>query len=194
MEGCPGLGSSLTDRHSVLFKTLKPLIALRSVHTFLSVCLVKQLKCLCKMFTKFAAKFHTHTCCSSSSFIVTLSLIRRKAGARAQFSRCSSRTNAHSETGQMAVCCQNLTLSALSNRSTLPVLVGVLFKTFSLFLNTHRSHQYAASLHRINLSAFIHKYAGILSITDNKMYVSYQNINSYVSHKTKYGATWLLCL
>jgi hypothetical protein len=26
-----------------------------------SVCLVKQLKCLCKIFTKFAAKFHTHT-------------------------------------------------------------------------------------------------------------------------------------
>jgi len=40
----------------------------------------------------------THTHCSSSSFIVTLSLIRRTACARAQFSRCSSATNGHSET------------------------------------------------------------------------------------------------
>ena len=37
-------------------------------------------------------------------------LIRRTACARAQFSGCSSTTNAHSETGQMAVCCQNLPL------------------------------------------------------------------------------------
>ena len=29
-------------------------------HTILPVCLVKQLKCLCKIFPKFAAKFHTH--------------------------------------------------------------------------------------------------------------------------------------
>jgi len=28
-------------------------------------------------------------------------------------------TNAHSETGQMVVCCQNLTLGALSSRSAL---------------------------------------------------------------------------
>jgi len=56
------------------------------------------------------------------------------------------------------------------------------------------SHQYAASLHSIILTAFIYKYAGKLSITDNKMYVSYQNIYSSVSHKTNYGATWLLCL
>jgi len=101
-----------TDRHSALFKSLKPLIALRSAYTVLPVCLVKQMKCLCKIFTKFVAKLqtHTHTCCSSSSFIVTLSLIRRTACARAQFSGCSSTTNAHSETGQMAVCCQNLPL------------------------------------------------------------------------------------
>jgi hypothetical protein len=38
----------------------------------------------------------------------------------------------------MAVCCQNLTLSALSGRSTLSVLVGALFKKFGLFLNTPR--------------------------------------------------------
>jgi hypothetical protein len=47
-------------------------------------------------------------------------------------------TNAHSETGQMAVCCQNLTLGALSRRSALPMLVGALFKKFGLFLNTPR--------------------------------------------------------
>jgi hypothetical protein len=47
-------------------------------------------------------------------------------------------TNAHSETGQMAVCCQNLTLGALSSRSMLFLLVGVLFKKFVLFLNTPR--------------------------------------------------------
>jgi hypothetical protein len=64
-----------------------------------------------------------------------MSLIRRTAGAPAQFSGCSSTTNAHSETGQMAVCCQNLTLGAFSSRSALSVLVGALFKKFSLFLN-----------------------------------------------------------
>jgi hypothetical protein len=63
-------------------------------------------------------------------------IIRRTACARAQFSGCSSTTNAHSETGKMAVCCQNLTLGVLSSRSALSVLVGALFKKFSLFLNT----------------------------------------------------------
>jgi len=43
--------------------------------------------------------------------------------------------NAHSETEQMAVCCQNLTLGALSSHSVLSVLVGTLFKRFGLFLN-----------------------------------------------------------
>jgi hypothetical protein len=56
--------------------------------------------------------------------------------ARAQFSGCSSTTNAHSETGQMAVCCQNLPLGALSSRSAPSLLVGELFKKFGLFLNT----------------------------------------------------------
>jgi len=127
-----------TDRNSVLFKTLKPLPALRAAHAVLPVSLVKQLKCLCKLFTKFAAKFHTHKRCSSSSFIVTFSLIRRTACARAQFSGCSSTTNVHSETGQMAVCCQNLTLGAIRNRSAPSVLVGAIFKKFGLFLNTPR--------------------------------------------------------
>jgi hypothetical protein len=43
-------------------------------------------------------------------------VIRRTTCARAQFSGCSSTTNTHSETGQMAVCCQNLMLGALSSR------------------------------------------------------------------------------
>ena len=135
----PGI---FTDRHSALFKRLKPLTALRSTHTVLSVHLVKQLNCLCKIFTKFAAKLHTHTHArarySSSSFIVTLSRIRRTACARAQFGGCSSTTNAHSETGQMAVCCQNLTLCALISRSARSLLVGALFKKFRLFVNTPR--------------------------------------------------------
>jgi hypothetical protein len=47
-------------------------------------------------------------------------------------------TTVPSEMGQMAVCCQNLTLSALSSRSVLSVLVGMLFKKFGLFLNMPR--------------------------------------------------------
>ena len=45
-------------------------------------------------------------------------------------------TIAYSETGQMAVCCQNLTLGAFSSCSTLSMLVGALFKKFGFFLNT----------------------------------------------------------
>ena len=75
---------------------------------------------------------------SVSSLIVTLSQIQRRACARVHFSVCSSTTNARSETGQMTVCCQNLTLGALSSRSALTVLVGALFKKFGLFLNTPR--------------------------------------------------------
>jgi hypothetical protein len=48
-------------------------------------------------------------------------------------------TNAHSETMQMAVCCQNLPVGALSSHSALSVLVGALFKKFGLFLNTPRT-------------------------------------------------------
>jgi hypothetical protein len=44
-------------------------------------------------------------------------------------------TNAHSETGQIALCCQNLMLRALSSCSTLSVLFGMLFKKFGIFLN-----------------------------------------------------------
>jgi hypothetical protein len=48
---------------------------------------------------------------------LSLSLIGQTACAHAQFSGCSSTTNAHSETRQMAVCCQNLTLGVLSSSS-----------------------------------------------------------------------------
>ena len=44
--------------------------------------------------------------------------------------------NARSRMGQLAVCCQNLTLGALSSRRALSVVVGALFKKFGLFLNT----------------------------------------------------------
>jgi hypothetical protein len=70
------------------------------------------------------------------SWISSLSLIRRTAWACAQFSGCSSTTNAHSEMGKMAVCCQNLLLDVLSSHSTLSMLVVVLFKKFGLFLDT----------------------------------------------------------
>jgi len=62
------------------------------------------------------------------------------ACARAQFSGCSLTTNAHSETGQMAVCFQNLNIGALSSHNVCSVLVGALFKKFSLFLNMPRNY------------------------------------------------------
>jgi hypothetical protein len=46
--------------------------------------------------------------------------------------------HALSETGQMAVCCQNLTLGELSSRNALSLLVGALFEKFGLFLNKPR--------------------------------------------------------
>jgi len=145
----PGI---FTNWHSALFKTLKPLIALRSAYTGLSICLVKQLNVSVKYLPSLQQNF-THTRCSSSFFIVTLSLIRRTVCARAQFSRYSSTTNAHSETGQMAVCCQNLTLHMRSSRSALAMLVGTLFKKFGLFLNTPHilnEHKSQASGHEGN--------------------------------------------
>jgi hypothetical protein len=48
-------------------------------------------------------------------------------------------TNAHSEMGQMAVCCQNLPLGGLSSHSVPFVLVGALFKKFGLFFE-HASY------------------------------------------------------
>jgi hypothetical protein len=79
-------------------------------------------------------QYFTHTPCSSSSFIVATSLIRRTASAGTQLSGCCSTTNAHSETRQMTVCCQSLLVGALSSWSAVTVLVGALFKKFSFFL------------------------------------------------------------
>ena len=54
--------SSLTDSSVIFFWSRRPFPnPLRRLHTVLPVCLVKQLKCLCKIFTEFAAKFHKHT-------------------------------------------------------------------------------------------------------------------------------------
>jgi hypothetical protein len=47
-------------------------------------------------------------------------------------------TIAHSKMGKMTVCYNILMLYALSSRSMLSVLVGVLVKKFGLFLNTPR--------------------------------------------------------
>ena len=61
-------------------------------------------------------------------------------------------TNAHSETGQMAVCCENLTLGVFSSCIAPPVLVGALFKKFGLFLNISRilySHLLSVRLKRL---------------------------------------------
>jgi len=158
-------------------------IALRSAHTVLPVCLVKQLKCLvCSTHTHTRmhahthmrarthirahtqactrTHTHTHTSCSSSSFIVTLSLIQRTACARVQFSRCSLTTYAHSETGQMAVCCQNLVLGALCSHSTLSVLVGALFKKFGIFLNMPHIYIY---IYIYILKAYICRYHKLLA-------------------------------
>ena len=63
-------------------------------------------------------------------------LARRMACPRAQFSGRSSTTNAYSDTGHMAVCCQNLPLGVLSSRNAPSVLVGALFKKFGFF-STH---------------------------------------------------------
>jgi hypothetical protein len=56
--------------------------------------------------------------------------------ARAQFSGCCLTTSDHSETRQIAFCCQNLMLDALNSRSALSMLAGTLFKKFGLFFNT----------------------------------------------------------
>ena len=87
-----------------------------------------------KIFTKFAAKFHTHT--------LFFKLFHRHFVTNLPNSLCtcsvqqsSSTTNANSETGQMAVCCQNLMLGAHGSHSVLSVLVGMLLKIFGLFLN-----------------------------------------------------------
>ena len=64
---CPRNNIYTSVVHSALFKTLKPLIALRSAHTVLPVCFVKQLKCLCNIFTTFAG-WSTEQLCFSLQY------------------------------------------------------------------------------------------------------------------------------
>jgi hypothetical protein len=54
----------------------------------------------------------------------------------------------------MAVCCQYLTLVALSSRSALSLLVGALFKMFDLFFNTPR----------MTLTKYVHSLVGTVII------------------------------
>jgi len=103
--------------------------------------------------------------------LFTLPLIRRTACARAQFSRCSSTTNAHNETGQMADYCEDLTLGALSSRSALSLLVGALFKKFSLFLNTPCIYLYLYWAFRISTQIF---QSHICAIVDKFHYNSFR--------------------
>ena len=79
--------------------------------------------------------FLERTFCDGAQFSYRIFLNLRLFKKRSNFLN-SSTTNAHSETGQMAVCCQNLPLGGLSSRSSSSVPVGELFKKFGLFLNT----------------------------------------------------------
>ena len=133
VECRPGLGSSSTD----ILPSLK-----RLNHSCHCVRLIQSCPYAWLSNWNVSVKFlpslqqtFTHIRCSTSSFIITLSLIRRTACSPAQLNGCSTTTNAHSETGQMAVWCQNLMLGALSGYSALSVLVGVLFKKLGLFEN-----------------------------------------------------------
>ena len=132
MSSRPGI---FTDQHSALFKMLKPLIVLRSAHTVLLYAWLSNWNFSVKFLPHLQQNF-THTR-SSSSFIVTLSLIQRTACAHAQFSVCSSTTNARSKTGRWRFVVKTWS-SALSSSSALSELVGALFKKFCLFLNMPR--------------------------------------------------------
>jgi hypothetical protein len=81
-------------------------------------------------------------------------VIRQTVCARAQFSGCSSTTNSHSETGQMAACCKNLTLGSHSSRRALSDLVGALFKNSGHFLNrvVYQQRKISLLLHYVLLS------------------------------------------
>jgi hypothetical protein len=67
-----------------------------------------------------------------------------------------STTNAHSETGKMAVCRQNTPLGALSSRSAPSVLVGELLKERAFFFFEYAEIQENAitELRAITVSAF----------------------------------------
>jgi hypothetical protein len=77
------------------------------------------------------------------------------------------RLNAHSETGQIAVC-QNLMLGVLSSRSALSVLVGVLFKKFGLFLNTPRRVPYCFGM--------LHDFPNLLALSVWKYSTSHHSV------------------
>jgi len=55
----------------------------------------------------------------------------------------------------MAVCCQTLTLCALSSRSALSVLVGALFKKFGIFLNCYMFIPFRRYLHLVVVEGLV---------------------------------------
>ena len=129
----PGI---FTDRHSALFKTLKPLIALRSALTvLLPICMVKQLKCFCKIFTMFAAKFHTHVLQALSLSLCHLSdeqLVHLLSSAYV-----ARRLMLIAKWDKWQFVVKNWCY-VLSSSSALSELLGALFKKFCLFLNLPR--------------------------------------------------------
>ena len=52
---------SYTHLCTSCFKTSKPVVALRSAHTNIPICLLKHFKHFCKSFTKFEANFYAKT-------------------------------------------------------------------------------------------------------------------------------------
>jgi len=138
MDVRPGLGPSPTDIPPYLKRLNHSQHCVRLIQSSPYDC-YKQLKYLCKILPSLQVNFtHTDTHTMLFKHFRCHFVTNPTACAPAKFGGCSSTTNAHSEMGQMAVCCQNLTLGALSSRSTLSVLVGALFKKFGLFLNTPR--------------------------------------------------------
>jgi len=113
VEGRPGLGSSPTDILPSLKRFNHSQHCVRPIYS--SRMLAKQLKYLCKSFIKFAATFQTQT------LFFKLFHCHFVTNPTNSLCTCSVQwlwldTNVHSETGQMAVCCQNLKLGALSCR------------------------------------------------------------------------------
>jgi hypothetical protein len=104
-------------------------------------------------------------------------VICRKACACAQFSARSSTTNAHGETGQMAVCWQNLTLGAPTSCSVLSVLVDMLFKKFGLFFE-HSS----TPIPPVGLHGFVYRLILYLFTCDENVY--YHGNDGYTSALT----------
>jgi hypothetical protein len=80
---------------------------------------------------------------------------------------------------EMAVCCQNLTLGALSSRSALSMLVGALFKKFNLFLTI-------PLFLTLTLKCLCH----YLLITVASPFVSTHNVRSIYSRTTIILINW----